>query len=77
MPTYNFQDTRTGEVSEHILRISELDAFKSENPHLKQIILSSNGLVRDSGRMKPDDNFRDVLKSIKKASGRNNTINTW
>lgn len=76
MPTYIFKDTNTGEQAEYILRMSEIDQFKANNPHLSQVIGTSN-FVRDSGRMKPDDNFRDVLKSIKKASGRNNTINTW
>lgn len=77
MPTYTFKDSRTDETVEFKLRISELDNFKSENPHLQQVVLSSAQLVSGTDRMKPDDNFRDVLKSIKKASGRRNHINTW
>lgn len=77
MPTYTFKDSRTDETVEFKLRISELDNFKSENPHLQQIVTSSAQLVTGTDRMKPDDNFRDVLKSIKKASGRGNQINTW
>lgn len=77
MPTYNFKHIDTGEVSEHTMSISQLDEFKAANPDLQQVHLSAPKLSRDSGRTKPDEGFRDVLKSIKKASGRNNTINTF
>ena len=46
MPTYTFKDTNTGEVTEKVLRISELDQFKADNPHLKTQIQSS-GFVSD------------------------------
>jgi hypothetical protein len=29
------------------------------------------------GVKKPDAGFRDVLKRIKRASGKRNTVNTW
>jgi hypothetical protein len=77
MPIYNFRDSDSGDISEVVLKISELDSFKSEHPHLHQVHLSAPTLSRDDGRKKPDDGFRDVLKSIKKASGRGNTINTF
>lgn len=77
MPTYNFRNIDTGEISEVVLKISELDSFKTENSNLEMVHLSAPKLARDSGNKKPDDGFRDVLRSIKKASGRNNTINTF
>lgn len=77
MPIYNFRNTDTGETSEVTLKIAELDSFKSENPHLQQVHLSAPKLSRDDGKQKPDEGFRDVLRSIKKASGRNNNINTF
>lgn len=77
MPSYNFKNNDTGEVTEVILKISELDSFKSDNPHLSQVHLSAPKLARDDGRQKPDDGFRDVLRSIKKASGRGANINTF
>ena len=77
MPTYNFRNNDNGEISEVILKISELDSFKSDNPHLKSVHLSAPILVRNDGKQKPDDGFRDVLRSIKKASGRGNSINTF
>ena len=36
MPTYDFMNKETGEITEHVMRISELDAFKEANPHLEQ-----------------------------------------
>jgi len=77
MPVYNFRDNDTGETSEVTLKIAELDSFKSENPHLSQVHLSAPRLSRDDGKQKPDDGFRDVLRSIKKASGRGANINTF
>ena len=78
MPTYVYRNNETGEIEEHIHKISEMDSFSEANPHLTRAIQSS-GFIRGTGigSAKPDDGFRDVLKSIKKASGRNNTINTF
>lgn len=59
--------------------ISELDTYKAQNPHLEQIISRAPAIADPSrlGLRKPDAGFRDVLKRIKKASGRSNKINTW
>ena len=38
MPTYDFKNTKTGEIEEKIMKISELDDFKKDNPHMKQQI---------------------------------------
>lgn len=74
MPIYTFRNTQTGEEKDYTLRISELDQFKSDNPHLTQII-TPKGMI-SSHNIKPDSGFRDVLKSIKKAN-RGSNINTW
>lgn len=75
MPTYQFKNKETEEQFELVLKISQLDEFKADHPHLEQVI-SSQTVVR-SRDMKPDSGFRDVLKSIKKASGRGANINTF
>jgi len=77
MPTYNFRNNDTREITEVILKISELDTYKSENPHLTPIHISVPPTVRSDGNLKPDDGFRDVLRGIKKASSRRNNINTF
>lgn len=52
MPNYQFLNKNTGEVEEHLMRISELDAFKESNPHLERYF-SPEGLpgLGDAVRM--------------------------
>lgn len=78
MPTYVYLNSETGEQEEHIHKISEMDSFTEANPHLTRQIQSS-GFIRGTGvgKAKPDAGFRDVLKSIKKASGKGSTIETF
>ena len=78
MPTYTFEDTNTGQREERVMRIAELDQFKADNPHLKQLIVGapSIGDAHRLGLKKPDDGFRDVLKNVKHHHQKDN-INTW
>lgn len=80
MPTYEFQDTNTGEIFEKMLKISEREEYLKNNPHLKQIISSGQTVIEPArlGRMKPDQGFRDLLSSMKKNKAYNgNKINDW
>lgn len=78
MPTYNFRDLESGEVTEVMMKISELDDYKQQNPHLQQFLTAAPGLSSDGGGggLRIDNGFNDVLKRIKAGSGRRNTINT-
>lgn len=78
MPTYNFRDIETGEVTEVMMRMSELDEYKKNNPHLQQFLTGAPALSTSGGStgLKIDNGFNDVLKKIKAGSGRGNTINT-
>ncbi len=74
MPTYLFRYKDTQETFEKVMRISELDDYKSKHPELEQLINGVPGLsdpVR-LGLVKPSDGFRDVLKTIKKNNPGNN-----
>jgi hypothetical protein len=78
MPTYQFLNTNTQEVLEKVMRISQLDEFKKENPHLQQQITGTPGLsdpVR-LGIKQPAQGFKDLLKQIKKNNIRS-TINDF
>lgn len=78
MANYTFLDTKTNKEFDISMPISEYDAYVENNPHLQQVL--SAPAIADPTRLglrKPDSGFRDVLKRIKKASGRRNTINTW
>jgi len=78
MPTYNFRDIETGEVTEVMMRMSELDEYKKSNPHLQQYLTGAPALSTGGGStgLNIDSGFNDVLKKIKAGSGRGNTINT-
>lgn len=64
MPTYTFLNNETQEMEDHVLRISQLDGFKQDNPHLTRVI-NPGQLVRGMN-MKPDVGFREVLKKIER-----------
>jgi hypothetical protein len=78
MPTYTFEDINTGERQDQFMKISELDTFRDDNPHLKSIITGAPSIgdpIR-LGLKKPDDGFRDVLKNVQHHHKKDN-INTW
>ena len=67
MPTYEFRNKETGEVTEHIMRIAELDAFKEANPHLERTITQAPALgdpTKLSSTRKYDSGFKEVLQKI-------------
>ena len=69
MPTYQFRDKETGEISEVRMSFTLLDKYKEDNPHLEQYHDSFPGVVGSAGiKNQVPDGFRDVLKSIKKAN---------
>ena len=77
MPYYIFRDINTEETFEKLMKISELDQYKLDNPHL-QTVPQAPGFsdpVR-LGRLKPSEGFRDVLQKVKQGSPRSR-INTY
>jgi hypothetical protein len=65
MPTYVFRDTNTNEQFEKVMKISELDSFRAENPHLETVIQAP--AVCDPvrvGARKTDTGFKEVLQKI-------------
>lgn len=77
MPTYNFKNNETGEEFTDFMSMSALEIFLKENPHISQLV--SPITIADPtrlGLLKPDNGFRDVLKSIKKRN-RGSDFNTW
>lgn len=80
MPTYTFKDTKTGEVFDSFMKISEREDYLKQNPHIEPIptsalLHSGTGLGK-----KPAAGFRDRLKQIKDYHSQGitkSTINTW
>jgi hypothetical protein len=72
MPLYNFRNLDTGEETTVLLKISELDEYKEQNPHLQQFLTGAPS-IGDSARLgirKTDDNFNSLLKHIKKGNSK-------
>lgn len=80
MPTYTFENTNTNQIEEHYLKLSELDQFKIDNPHLKQKLTApAIGDPVHLGVSKTPDSFNSLLKHIKKGNSKGitgSTINT-
>ena len=75
MPTYKFCDTEYKIEFEKFMKISELDDYLKDNPNLEQVPTAPPIISGREGGMKPDEGFREILKGIKKSSGKD--INTF
>lgn len=65
---YDFLNNETGEIEEHQMSYKDLDQFKEDNPHLKQVILSAPDTVGGHGdRVKTDAGFKEVLSKVSEA----------
>jgi hypothetical protein len=64
MPRYDFLNTETNEIEEHMMSYTKLDEFKENNPHLKQQISALNIIGGTGDRVKTDAGFKEVLSKI-------------
>jgi hypothetical protein len=66
MPTYVFRNKETGEQFERIMKISELDTFRNENPQLETVIqaVAFGDPTKMSSTRKFDTGFKEVLQRI-------------
>lgn len=78
MPTYTFVNKETGdEHDEFFTSWSAKDAFLEENPHLKQKLTAPRTVSQVGSTLsRTSDGWKEVLKKVKKGSGKENTINT-
>lgn len=76
MPTYTFRHKKTGEEKSEFMSISEMEKFKKKNPDWECMcgapVMGYSILVR-----KPDLNFRDLLKNMKKKNIRSTINDNW
>jgi hypothetical protein len=70
MPTYVFRNKETGEQFEKILKMSELDQFRAENPQLETVIqaVAFGDPTKLSSSRKFDSGFKEVLQKIHERS---------
>ena len=77
MPTYTFRNKATGQVEDRIMSISartdliEAGEFEQIHNGTPRIV---TGVGENIGKTSGD--WRDLMKSIKKGSGKGNSINT-
>ena len=67
MPTYSFKNTKTGEVFDKFMRISEREQYLKDNPDIVSV-LTAPGISYDNDGLagkQPDEGFKDVLRNIK------------
>ena len=79
MPGYTFKHNETGEIIEVDMRPSEYDDWKENNPEYSRYFGAAPALSWGGTRdviSKIPDGFNDILKTVKKSSGRDNTIKT-
>lgn len=74
MPTYVFRNSESGEIFEKVLKMSELDEYKIQNPtHQRHYDSDNVPAMADPVRIgvrKPDSGFKEVLQKIhEKAPG--------
>ena len=50
MPTYTFEDTKTGKVFDDYMSIADKEAYLEKNKHIKQLITTIN-IVSGTGGM--------------------------
>lgn len=75
MPTYTFRNPETNEEFDIVMKMSELDQYKIDNPNLEIVITMAPPLKYNNAK-KPDDGFRDILRKIKKEHRRGD-VNTF
>jgi len=70
MPTYVFRNKQTGEQFEQVMKMSELDPFREQNPHLETVIQSVafGDPTKLSTTRKFDSGFKEVLQKIHERS---------
>ena len=66
MPTYDFINKETGEITEEVMSIHDLDKYKEEHPELDRYF--GNQVPKPMyGKPKQSDGFKDVMSKIQSA----------
>lgn len=75
MPYYTLKNNETGDTEDIICTYEEMKSRLEQNPHLQQVLSSPRIVsgIKDV-RSRTPDGFKDVLRKVKKGSGKTNTI---
>ena len=66
MPTYTFENTKTGKVYDEYMSISDRETYLEQNPHVKQLITKIN-IVSGTGGLKNDQGWKEMQSRIAEA----------
>lgn len=64
MPTYEFRNKETGEVTEVFMKMSAREQYLIDNPHLEQTMTQAPAFTGDHIIIKKDSGFKEVLQKI-------------
>ena len=64
MPTYEFRNKETGEVTEVFMKMSAKEQYLIDNPHLEQTMTQAPAFTGDHITVKKDTGFKEVLQKI-------------
>ena len=69
MPTYTFENTKTGKVWDDMMSISYKETYLEKNKHIKQCLTKINivGGVQGMGAMKNDQGWQENMQRIAEA----------
>ena len=67
MPTYDFKNIETDEVTEYFMSHTKLEEFKKTNPQLQQVISSPNFITAKDGAVlkTAGDGWKEVQDRIR------------
>ncbi|HJN05203.1 MAG TPA: hypothetical protein QF480_01180 [Bacteroidales bacterium] len=66
MPTYTFENKKTGKQYTDIMTIAEMETYLKKNKHIKQCLNKIN-IVSGVGGMKTDSGWKDNISRIAEA----------
>ena len=73
MPTYDFENTETGEVFEEMMSMSAREKYLKDNPHIRQLVSGINIVSGVAGRSyRQDGGWKDNLSRIAEAHPQSN-----
>ena len=68
MPTYTFENTKTGKVFDDFMSMADKETYLEQNPHIKQIINKLNIVAGVSGRSyRTDQGWKENMSRIAEA----------
>lgn len=75
MPTYNFRNKQTDEITTQVMSIAEMQEYLESNPEQEQIIGSPKIVSGRGTNLKVSDGFRESIAKVKETYTVNNIPN--